>query len=92
MRNIFKNNKGALNVVFGSIIAIVVAAILVMISTQIVANVSSSMPAVTGTANTTITNITNGTYGGLQLLTVLPIVLAASGIIAGVVGGLFFLR
>jgi hypothetical protein len=46
-----------------------------MVAAQIVVNVANSMPAVTGSANTTITNITNATYGGLQLMTVLPVVL-----------------
>jgi hypothetical protein len=60
------------------------------------------MPAVTGSANTTITNITNATYGGLQLMTVLPVVLAnlyprdtnlkAAAIISAVVGGFMVLR
>ena len=87
-----RNKKGVLNVVIGSVLAVVVAAILIMISTEIVANVSNSMPAVTGAANTTITNITEGTYGGLQLMTVLPIVLAAAAIISAVVGGFMVLR
>lgn len=87
-----RNKKGVLNVVIGSVLAVVVAAILIMISTEIVANVSTSMPEVTGTANTTITNITNGAYGGLQLMTVLPIVLAAAAIISAVVGGFMALR
>jgi hypothetical protein len=39
------------------------------------------MPSVGGAANTTITNITTGTYNGLQLMTVLPVVLAAAAII-----------
>lgn len=60
------------------------------------------MPSVTGAANTTITNITTGTYNGLQLMTVLPVVLAAAAIIAkqfgwiaiksAVVGGFMVLR
>jgi hypothetical protein len=78
------------------------AAILIMVSAEIVANVASSMPATTGSANTTITNITNATYGGLQLMTVLPVVLAfgytrdtqpnAAAIISAVVGGFMVLR
>ena len=86
----------------GAILALVIAAILIMVSAQIVVNVANSMPAVTGSANTTITNITNATYGGLQLMTVLPIVLAkiyprdislkAAAIISAVVGGFMVLR
>jgi hypothetical protein len=78
------------------------AAILIMIAAEITVNVASSMPAVTGSANTTITNITNATYGGLQLMTVLPVVLAkictrdifpnAAAIISAVVGGFMVMR
>jgi hypothetical protein len=63
-----------------------------MIAAEITVNVASSMPAVTGSANTTITNITNATYGGLQLMTVLPVVLTAAAIISAVVGGFMVLR
>jgi malonyl CoA-acyl carrier protein transacylase len=76
----------------GAILAVVIAAILIMVAAEIVANVSTSMPAVTGAANTTITNITTGTYNGLQLMTVLPVVLAAAAIISAVVGGFMILR
>ena len=72
--------------------AVVIAAILIMVAAEIVANVSTSMPSVGGAANTTITNITTGTYNGLQLMTVLPVVLAAAAIISAVVGGFMILR
>jgi hypothetical protein len=63
-----------------------------MIAAEITASVTNSMPAVTGSANTTITNISSGTYAGLQLMTILPTVLAAAAIIAAIVGGFMVLR
>jgi hypothetical protein len=73
-------------------LAVVVAAVLIMVAAEITANLTSSMPAVTGSANTTITNIANGTYNGLQLMTILPVVLAAAAIISAIVGGFMVLR
>ena len=79
----------------------VIAAILIMVSAEIVSNVSTSMPSVGNgsdtssqgyAANKTIANITSGTYNGLQLMTVLPVVLAAAAIISAVVGGFMILR
>lgn len=87
-----ENKRGVLNVVTGAVIAVIVAAVLIMVAAQIIANLSTSMPAVTGAANTTITNITTGSYNGLQLMTILPVVLAAAAIIAAVMGALVFIR
>jgi Flp pilus assembly pilin Flp len=47
---LLKNKKGVLNVVTGAVIAVIIAAVLIMVAAQILANLSSSMPAVTGAA------------------------------------------
>jgi hypothetical protein len=88
LKTLRKNRKGIMNLILGSIILVVVASILVMISAEVIASTASAMPAVTGAANTTITNITSGAYNGLNLMTVLPVVLAAGAIIAAIVGTL----
>lgn len=92
LKKLYRDNRGVLNVVMGAILAVVVAAVLIMVAAEITANLTSSMPAVTGSANTTITNIANGTYNGLQLMTILPVVLAAAAIISAIVGGFMVLR
>lgn len=87
-----RNRKGIINIILGAIVAAIIAGILVMIAAEINVNVYNSMPAVTGAANTTIGNMYTATFGGLQLMTVLPVVLAASAIIAAVVGGFMYFR
>jgi riboflavin transporter FmnP len=72
-----KNRRGVINVILGAIVAAIIAGILVMIAAEINVNVYNSMPAVTGAANTTIGNMYTATFGGLQLMTVLPVVLAS---------------
>ena len=91
-KKLLHNRKGVVNVILGAIIAAIIAAILVMIAAQINVNVYEAMPAVTGAANTTIENMYTASFGGLQLMTVLPVVLAASAIIAAVVGGFMYYR
>lgn len=92
LRKLKANKKGILNIVMGAIIAAIVASILVMIAAEINVNVYNSMPTVSGAANTTITNMYTATFGGLQLMTVLPVVLAAAAIIAAIVGGFMVMR
>lgn len=91
-KKLLRNKRGVMNIILGAIIAAIVAAILVMIAAEINVNVYNSMPAVTGQANTTIGNMYTATFGGLQLMTVLPVVLAASAIIAAIVGGFMYVR
>lgn len=86
LQALFSNRRGIMNMILGSIILVVVASILVMISAVVISSTSEAMPAVEGAANDTITNITNGAYNGLDLMTVLPVVLAAGAIISAIVG------
>jgi hypothetical protein len=77
------------------ILAIVVASMLIMVAGAVTLNVSSSMPSLTGAANITtqpIYDMVNATYSGLNLVTVLPIVLVAALIISLVVGSFMCLR
>jgi hypothetical protein len=94
MRNPLKRflnaKRGMVQIVVGAVLALVVAIVLLMVAVEITANVAASMPAVTGTANTTITNITTAAYGGLQLGTVIPIVIAAAAIVSIIVGAFAF--
>ena len=87
-----RQKKGMVNIIVGAVLAIVVSGILLMIGVEINASVYNAMPAVTGTANTTIGNVNTAIYGGYQLATVLPIVLAASAIIIAILAGFAYTR
>mgnify|MGYP001301383646 CR=1 FL=1 len=84
--------RGMINIVVSAVLALVIAIVLLMVAVEITASVSAAMPAVTGIANTTITNITAAAYGGLQLGTVIPIVIAAAAIVSIIVGAFTFGR
>ena len=76
------------------ILAIAVASLLIMVSGAIVLN-ATDMPDVIGVQNMTtqpIYNIVNATYSGLNLMTVLPIVLVASLVISLIAGSFMCLR
>ena len=89
---LLKNKDGIVNIIVGAVLAIVVAGILLMIGVEINASIYNAMPAVTGEANTTIGNVNNAIYGGYQLATVLPVVLAASAIIIAILAGFAYSR
>lgn len=62
---------------------------MVAVAVTISATVTTSMPALTGTAqmaNSTLYGITSAAYNGLELITILPVVLIAAVIIFLVVG------
>jgi riboflavin transporter FmnP len=92
LKKLFRAKRGMVNVIIGAVLALVIGGILLMIGVLIQANVHDAIPAVTGTANTTIENVNTAVYGGYQLMTVLPTVLAAGAIIAAIVGGLLYYR
>ena len=77
------------------ILAIAVASVLIMVSIGVVYTFSSSMPSVTGVANMTgqpFVNVFASAYSGLDLFTILPVVLAAALIIFLIVGSFMCLR
>ena len=88
----FLKNKLGFSNVLTAIITVVVAAILIIVAALIISSVNDSLPAVTGEANTTITNVVSGAYDALNLLQIVLIVLAASAIIAAVIGGFMYMR
>jgi hypothetical protein len=92
LKKLLSNKRGVMNVILGAIIAVIVASVLIMIAAEINVNVYNSMPTVTGQANTTIGNMYTATFGGLQLMSVLPVVLAASAIIASIIGAFTYYR
>lgn len=69
---------------------------MIAVSVTVVASLSKDMPAltgVTGMANTTLYGtVTAVSYNGLNLMTVLPLVLIAVAILAAIVGSFMFLR
>lgn len=90
VRKFSRDRKGMSALVIGGVIAMVVTGILLMIGVTINSSVHDAMPEQTGVANTTIESITTSVYGGYQLGTVIPTVLAASIIISAIVGGFMY--
>lgn len=62
-------------------ILLVTVAITLIIGVVVIANLVPSIPALTGTANTTVVNIVATTYASMGLLVVSLIVLAAVAIL-----------
>jgi len=87
-----RENRGMVNVIIGAVLALVVAGILIMVGVLVQVGVHDSIPAQTGSANTTIEAVQTATLGGYNLMTVLPTVLAAGAIIAAIVGGFMIYR
>lgn len=88
MRKIRENRKGITGLVIGMVVVLIACAILVPIGLLVTANLQSTMPALTGSANTTAYAVYNNVYSAFSLSAVVPIV-AAAGVIISIIVGVF---
>ena len=82
-----KGFMGFASVVISSVVALIVCTILLEIGPVISQNVYNSMPAVTGTANTTVTAVNTAVMNGFQLATIYPILIVAVGLVGTIIAG-----
>lgn len=68
--------------VTGTAITLVIAAVALIVGVYVFVQVEQAIPALTGTANTTVGNIITTTLNAFQLATVALIVLAAVAVLA----------
>jgi uncharacterized PurR-regulated membrane protein YhhQ (DUF165 family) len=82
------NRKGITGLVIGMVTVLIACAILVPIGLLVASNLQTSMPALTGSANTTAYAVYNNVYSAFSLSAVVPIV-AAAGVIISIIVGVF---
>jgi hypothetical protein len=82
------NRKGITGLVIGMVVVLVACAVLIPIGLLVTANLQSSMPALTGSANTTAYSVYNNVYSAFSLSAIVPIV-AAAGVIISIIVGVF---
>ena len=85
------DNKAITGLVIGMVTVLIACAILIPIGVLVTANLQSSMPSMTGSANTTAYAVYNNTYSAFNLSAVVPIV-AAAGVIISIIIGVFAFR
>jgi uncharacterized PurR-regulated membrane protein YhhQ (DUF165 family) len=88
LKFIRENRKGITGLVIGMVTVLIACAILVPIGLLVTANLQTSMPALTGSANTTAYSVYNNVYSAFSLSAVVPIV-AAAGVIISIIVGVF---
>lgn len=85
------NNKAITGLVIGMVVVLVACAVLIPIGLLVSSNLQTSMPALTGSANSTAYSVYNNVYSAFSLSAVVPIV-AAAGVIISIIVGVFALR
>ena len=85
------HKKGITGLVIGMVTVLIACAILVPIGLLVTSNLQTSMPALTGSANTTSYAVYNNVYSAFSLSAVVPIV-AAAGVIITIIVGVFAFR
>ena len=86
-----ENKKGITALVIGMVVVLVACAVLVPIGLLVTSNLQASMPALTGSANTTAYSVYNNVYSAFSLSAIVPIV-AAAGVIISIIVGVFAFR
>jgi hypothetical protein len=81
--------KGMASTVIEGVLLIVVIAVLLMIIVPVLNSISASMPTATGVLGVAQSSITNNTGSALNITSIIPMVLAASTIIAALLVGLY---
>lgn len=82
------NRKGITGLVIGMVVVLIACAILIPIGLLVTANLQTSMPALSGSANTTAYQVYNNVYSAFSISAVVPIV-AAAGVIISIIVGVF---
>lgn len=85
------NNKAITGLVIGMVVVLVACAVLIPIGLLVSSNLQTSMPELTGSANSTAYSVYNNVYSAFSLSAVVPIV-AAAGVIISIIVGVFALR
>jgi hypothetical protein len=75
------DRRAMTGMVIGLIVTLTACAILVPIGVYLNAKIYSSLPALTGVANTTATQVRDNIYAAYSLSAIIPIIAAASAII-----------
>jgi hypothetical protein len=88
LRQLVRDNKAITGLVIGMVVVLIACAILIPIGVLVTANLATSMPALTGTANTTAYAVYGNVYSAFQLSAIVPIV-AAAGVIISIIVGVF---
>lgn len=91
LKSFLSNKKGITGLVIGMVVVLVACAVLVPIGLLVTSNLQASMPALTGSANTTAYSVYNNVYSAFSLSAIVPIV-AAAGVIISIIVGVFAFR
>jgi hypothetical protein len=81
--------KGMASTVIQGVLLIVIIGVLLMIVVPVLAAINASMPAATGVLGVAQSAVTNNTGAALNISSIIPMVLAASTIIAALLVGLY---
>jgi hypothetical protein len=83
------SNKGMASTVIEGVLLIVIIGVLLMVVVPVLNSINGSMPTATGVLGVAQSAITNNTGSALNISSIIPMVLAASTIIAALLVGLY---
>jgi hypothetical protein len=84
-----ESRKGMANTVIQGVMLIVVIAVLLMVIIPVLSSINSSLPTATGVLGASQSAVTNNTGAAMNIASIIPLVLAASTIIAALLVGLY---
>jgi hypothetical protein len=82
-------NKGMASTVIEGVLLIVIIGVLLMIIVPVLSSIQTSMPTASGVLGVAQSAVTNNTGSALNITSIVPMVLAASTIIAALLVGLY---
>jgi hypothetical protein len=89
LKEIRGSRKGMASTVIEGVLLIVIIGVLLMVIVPVLNSINTSMPTATGVLGVAQSSVTNNTGNALNISSIIPMVLAASTIIAALLVGLY---